>query len=250
MRTQDIEPELEALLLRLVPDLPAQWQGASEEEIARLEQIAGRPLPRCYRWFLVRMGRSMGSIAYPTVDFSAQRILSAYATGGVASDPRFLMIGHESRADMPMHVFYDLDRCERDDALVLRASDPHEDSYEQFETLREMVAWGELWLRGVEGQPFRCSGTVEDQDGDVLARLVPLLHGLGFTIPIPTGPYCGLFERADACMITKSIPGREPRTHSFSLGARDVGRLRRLLGEIASAHAFDLEIMEWEPPLP
>ncbi|PRP93717.1 hypothetical protein ENSA7_81450 [Enhygromyxa salina] len=44
MRPEDLEPELDELLLRIVPNLASQWRGATE-------QIAGRPLPRFYRWF-------------------------------------------------------------------------------------------------------------------------------------------------------------------------------------------------------
>ncbi|MCX4242315.1 hypothetical protein [Paraliomyxa miuraensis] len=70
---------MEALLLRLVPDLERQWEGATQDEIDRIEAIAGRPLPPFYCWFLIRMGHSMGSIAYPRLDFSAPKVLSCYA---------------------------------------------------------------------------------------------------------------------------------------------------------------------------
>ena len=56
MQPQELEPEAEEFFLRLVPDLANQWKGATEDEIARLETIARRPLPRFYRWFLMRMG--------------------------------------------------------------------------------------------------------------------------------------------------------------------------------------------------
>jgi len=54
------EASLEALLVRLLPGLAQQWQGAPGSEIDRIEAIAGRQLPPFYRWFLARMGRSMG----------------------------------------------------------------------------------------------------------------------------------------------------------------------------------------------
>jgi hypothetical protein len=40
-----------AFFLRLVPQLSQQWRGATDDQIAEVEKIAGRPLPRFYRWF-------------------------------------------------------------------------------------------------------------------------------------------------------------------------------------------------------
>ncbi|WP_239014818.1 SMI1/KNR4 family protein [Archangium violaceum] len=70
---------MEEFLLRVVPNLGQQWRGATPDAIARIEQMAGRPLPPFYRWFLSRMGQSMGRLAYPSLDFSAQRVLERYA---------------------------------------------------------------------------------------------------------------------------------------------------------------------------
>ncbi len=43
---QDLEPEMEELLLRLFPELHDHWKGATEDEIERIQGIAGSPLPR------------------------------------------------------------------------------------------------------------------------------------------------------------------------------------------------------------
>ena len=77
---------LESFLLRLLPNLASERQGASEAEIAQLETIAGRPLPAVYRWFLQRMGKDMGAMSYPTLDFSAVKVLSCYRDGLVEPD--------------------------------------------------------------------------------------------------------------------------------------------------------------------
>jgi hypothetical protein len=118
--TQGLEPELEDFLLRVGPELAQQWKGSGPEEIAQIERIAGRPLPPFYRWFLTRMGQSMGPLAYPTLDFSAQRVLTCYAEELVAPHPRFLLIGYDSDELMPLHFFYDLDLPARTDARVMR----------------------------------------------------------------------------------------------------------------------------------
>ena len=62
IRPEDSEPEMEIFLLRLVPGLAEQWQGADEQDIDALTKIAGRPLPNFYRWFLSRMGKKYGAI--------------------------------------------------------------------------------------------------------------------------------------------------------------------------------------------
>ena len=50
-------------------------------------------------------------------------------------------------------------------------------------------------------------------------------------------------------MVTKCTVGEAPRMHYFNLGGPDAGRLRRILGEIATETSLEVEIDEWEPPL-
>lgn len=244
------EAALERLLLRIVPGLPQGWRGASDAEIARLETIAGRPLPGCYRWFLSRMGQSMGAMAYPTVDFSAQAVLNAYERGAIEPDRRFLLIGHEHDELMPLHYFYDLDSPARDDALVVRMLSPRDESHEQFETLREMLAWGELWAQRVERAPQHCRGRLRCEAGALLGELAPRLHGLGFEAPIATGEHCGLFEREDATLLCTGSPDEAPSSQTFCLGGRSASALGQLLGDITRAAALELTLSAWSPPLP
>lgn len=244
------EPALEQLLLRIVPGLPQGWRGASEEDIARLEAIAGGPLPACYRWFLSRMGESMGAMAYPTVDFSARAVLSAYERRAIEPDRRFLLIGHERDELMPLHYFYDLGRPARDDALVVRMLSPRDESHEQFETLREMLAWGELWAQRVEHAPQHCRGRLRCAAGAVLSELAPRLHALGFEAPIQTGEHCGLFEREDATLICTGTPGDAPSSQAFCLGGQSASALGQLLDAITRGAALELTLTAWSPALP
>ncbi len=250
MRTQDLEPELEELLLRLVPDLATAWQGATEDEIERIEAIAGRPLPRFYRWFLMRMGHSMGPIAYPRLDFTAPKVLECYREGLFRPNPRFLMIGYESDIGMPLHVLYDFNHPARDDARVTKRHAMGGDVHDQFDTFREMIAWGKVLTYGLEVHPQRCVGMLSDVSGDVLSQLDPVMKSLGFAAPIPTGRSCAVYYRPDAGMVTSASVGEEPRFHAFRLGGSDSGRLRRILGEIATETSLELEIDEWDPRLP
>lgn len=251
MSTSEVGAEMEELLLRIVPGLAKQWQGATSGMIVQIEQLAGRPLPPFHHWFLSRMGKSMGALAYPTLDFSAQRILDCYAEKLVAPDPRFLLIGYESNEMMPLHVFYDFDVPARADALVTLRDAMGGALYDRFETLREMLAWGALLKFRVNKMPRRCEGILSSDDPDLLSSLAPLMSSLGFTEPIPTGPCCGLYERHDAVIVCKRTP-REELTgiQTFSLGGRDAGVLRKILGSIATGSSIEVEVDEWTPALP
>jgi hypothetical protein len=245
VRTQDLEPEMEELLLRLAPDLPAQWQGATEQEIEQITKFAGRPLPRFYRWFLLRMGRSMGAISYATLDFSAPKILSYYTERFTTPDSRFLMIAHESDEMVPLHLFYHFEHPVRDDARVVLMDAGRQELYNHFETLREMIAWGRFLQLRVKVQPNRCRGIFSDTSGDVREQLDLVLDSLGFTTPISTGPYCGIYEGDRASMVTSSSIDDPPRIQPFQLGGNDAGYLRRVLGEIAAETSLEVEIKEW-----
>ena len=247
MRAQDLEPEMEDLLLRLVPDLANNWQGATEDEIEQIERFAARPLPRFYRWFLMRMGRSMGPIAYPSLDFSASKVIGCYAEGLALPHPRFLMIGHESNEMMPLNLFYDFEHPAREDARVSKgyATGFHV----QFETFREMIAWGKFSTWRVGKFPQRCIGAFVNRGGDVLSLLDPVILSLGFKTLIPTGSCCALYDTTDAAMVTSTTPDGYTEYHGFRLGGSDAGRLRRILGEIVTESSLGLKIYEWDPPL-
>ena len=190
MQPQELEPEMEAFFLRIAPTLATEWEGATEDEIEQIEQIAGRPLPRFYRWFLLRMGHRMGPLAYSSLDFSAPKVLESYASGLFVPHPRFLMIGHESDEVMPLHMLYDFDHEARGDARVVARHASGGSVYDQFDTFREMNAWSSLYDLKVRTQPQMCSGFITDDGGDVLSELRPVMESLGFADPFPEAPRC------------------------------------------------------------
>jgi hypothetical protein len=248
MRPQDLEPDMDALLARLAPDLADRWHGASDAEIERIEQLAIRPLPRFYRWFLSRMAGDLGRLAYPSVDFTARRVLKAYDEAEFDPHPRFLMIGYATSSDMPLHVFYDLEHPAGGDAHVGRAYDPTEELHVEFETFREMLAYGGVLTRRILVAPQRCKGVIESDDGDVIAHLAPKMYELGFSSPIPTGRFCAIHEADDTTLLTTADPTSEPRYHPFWLAGNDVGRMRRILGQIAVDTPLEVRVTDWTPP--
>jgi hypothetical protein len=248
---EGLEPEMEEFLLRIVPGLAEQWQGSTPEEVARIEELACRPLPPFYRWFLSRMGQSMGPLAYTQIDFSARRVLTSYAEELVIPDSQLLLIGHTSDKMMPLHYFYDLDLPMRNDARVTRRfADDDDERHEQFETFREMLAYGALSNFRVKSMPQSCMVLLRGREPDTFSRLNPVMDSLGFTRPVPTGSCCGLYDRHDAAMVCSKTPGDESLTFMFAwLGGRDSATLRRVLGAIATESSLRTEVREWTPPV-
>ncbi|NMO21035.1 SMI1/KNR4 family protein [Pyxidicoccus fallax] len=241
---------MEALLLRVVPGLSEEWQGATPDEIERIEQLAGRPLPPFYRWFLSRMGKSMGKLTYPGLDFSASRVLTCYAEKRITPEPRFLFIAYNSDETMPLHVFYDLEAPARADALVTWGDTWGNVLHEGFETLREMLAWGAVLSFRVGKMPQQCEGIITGEPVGFLSRFDSVMSRLGFTQPVPTGPYCRLYERPDAAMVCSSPSAATFKGgQAFTLGGVDEGALRRILGEIATEPSLEVEVDEWMPEL-
>ncbi|NMO19537.1 hypothetical protein HPC49_29400 [Pyxidicoccus fallax] len=146
---------------------------------------------------------------------------------------------------MPLHLFYDFDLPARGDAAVARRHAMGGDLHYRFETLREMLAWNAFFKFRVGGLPRRCKGIFRGEH-PILPRLAPLMSSLGFTTPIATGTFCGLYERADAAMYCNSTP-LEEGILSFTLGGDDEGTLRRILGELAKESSLTVKVKEWLP---
>jgi hypothetical protein len=243
------ESEIEGLLLRLVPGLHKEWRGASEEEIGQIQGIAGQELPGFYRWFLSKMGRSAGSLAEPLDRFAARAVIAAYESGEVDPEPPFLFIARLEDPLMPQEMFYDLRTRTRDDALVVSGV-VGDRLANNCETLREWVARTVFTKFRVHRCAQQCQGCFKDSEGDVAVKLAVLFGRLGFACPIPTGPFCGIYERADAAVICGIRPKPENTDMLvFEFGAANAATLRNLLGMVATETAVEISIDEWTPPL-
>lgn len=246
---QSLEPELESFLLRLAPTLAAERKGASAGEIRELEMMVERPLPRCYRWLLTTMGRSMGPLGHPRQDRSIATVLAAYRAGQVEPHPSRLLIGRSPDELMPMLVFLDLDQPMRDDALVISRPADGMVWDRDFETLREELAYTMLARLRVNPALQRCEGQLTGDGVEVMEELAPALELLGFSQPIPTGRYCGVFEREDVALVCTVGPEPDNAGLSFfRIGGPDMATLRELLGAVGSETSLSVVVRRWDPP--
>ena len=243
-----VDAQMEALVGRLPPVADPAWKGATPEQIAEIEQIASGNLPDFYRWFLAKMG---GTLDSPREDFRASTVIATYRQGIVQPDPRYLLIGRNPDPVMPRLFFYDLEERCRDDARLLSRPEDGPPWEAEAETFREHLAWGLVLIHRVMSHPQRCEGSLTNDGGTVFEHLDQLMHRFGFTTPIDTGAFCGVYERDDAAMTCMSaVKDSNLGLQFFRLGGPDAGSIRRILGEIATATPLEVRITGWSPPLP
>lgn len=247
MKVEELEPGMEELLRRHEPDLARQWKGATEAQIDKIEQIvrkiSGHDLPKFYRWFLMRMGQSMGPLSIPEMDYSAPTIISWYGDDFEDDGSKFFKIGHTSEEMMQLHMYYDFNYPARDDARLTRRAAEGGDDFRAFETFREMIASFVVKCSAMSS-PVSCFGILmNNTGGDILPELDPVMDSLGFKKPaIPTGLRCGLYEGSQAIMDVSTAPDLVTHISGFCLGGSDANILRNILGTIATETDFTLDV--------
>jgi hypothetical protein len=242
----ETEPEMEAFLVRLIPGLFAECEGASEEEIRLLQSFTSKPLPRFYIWFLRRMGRSMGPLSIPLIDFSVFSIVSWYNGdhGGFDVPDTDLLIGLDTDKRL---IFYNLNVPNRNDALLQSTALDDYCPNNDFETFREMLGWSTHFRFRITKFPHFCSGYIRSNDKEIFRQINPILTDMGFIQPIATGLFCGIFDHVDAAMIcSRTVYDiKYPLSLSFDLGGRNKELLRNILGKITSETSVFVEIKKW-----
>ena len=147
---------------------------------------------------------------------------------------------------MPLHLFYDFKAPAWDDALVTSREAQGGERTDGFETLREMLAWGAVSLFRIANAPKSCKGSFKGDDADFMTNFDAVMSSLGFDQPIPTGPFCRLYERPDVVMVCRGAPRVDlGHRRTFQLGGGSDGSLRRILGELATARVVELEVKKW-----
>jgi hypothetical protein len=139
--------ELIDFISRYDPEYPRKIRGATQEEIDRLEQLAGRTLPAVYREFLSYMGKGMGGMGVITVSFDIEQIERFHGEAGKQFNwpRRFLLIG-EHEQDPFFHYFLDLETLHDGDCQVVAFDyqlDANtirpEDIYERAPSLKQLL---------------------------------------------------------------------------------------------------------------
>lgn len=245
----DLEPELEALLSRWVPDMGSRWRGASERDIAAIEQIAGGELPRCYRWLLLRLGEGWDSIGYGSLDFSARCIVEGHTRNVFPHHEGMMCIAEDTAEEQPQRRYYDLAHPTKEDAPVFVAGPEDADLAPEFETLRELIASAVFKNHRLRPMPFRCEGAFLAEDGeDALAALAPLLAQLGFRAPVPGGSLCLLYDDGSVAFSSYRSPAwPTPSVIPFNLGGPSPGALRKFLGVVSTSTNLAAKHLVWTP---
>lgn len=244
------ELELETLLLHLLPSRAQTWQGATPAEIDQLEQLAGRPLPSLYRWFLSRMGRSSGLKGYPSFDFSPKQILSCYASDEVDPDPRLFLIGWNSDDYLPRHLFYDFDHATEEDARVVLQPSVYDTPNSISGSLRILLATTEFWISRVQSLPQQCSGYFKLEDLRAFAPLDQVMTQLGFHKPVANDSFAAIYDREDAAMSLTSDPSETPCKYLFfNFGGPNADTLNQVLSTLTTELKLKLKLQQWRPPL-
>lgn len=244
MKIEELEPGIEELIQRLVPDL-MNWQGATADEIEKIEKIvrkiAGHDLPKFYRWFLMRMGHSMGKFSEYDMDYSASKVIAWYDREWEDDGSKFFKIGHSSDELMPLHMYYDFNYPARDDARLSRRLAEGGEDYKASETFREFLARKAAYIH-VYRFPVQCIGTLRS-DKDILLQLDPVMDGLGFKKPtIPTGPRCGIYVGSQATIVIRGSLDWGTEICGFGMGGVDENILRNILGTIETDTDFTLKV--------
>lgn len=251
MDPSDLEPELEALLSRWVPDMSARWRSASEHDIATIERIAGGELPRCYRWLLLRLGQGWKEIGFGALDFSARTIVDGHARGSFPHHEGMMCIANSTAEWQPQLRYYDLAHPAKEDAPVFRVNPEDEQCTPEFQTLRELIASATFKNHRLRPMPSRCSGLlVAEDENDALEVLAPLLDELGFRSPVPSGPLCLLYDDGTLAFSSYRSPAWPmPDVLPFHLGGPSEEALRKLLGIISTATTLTAKKLDWKPVL-
>lgn len=244
------EPELEALMKRLVPGCETSWEGATARDLDALTQQTLADPPPFHAWFLRTMGRTMGSLASQVQDMRVSTIISAYESSRVYPRLDDLLVAVHPDEIAPRLSFYDLEAPCRDDAMVVSAPQSRPDERRpDFQTMREMLAW-QLMLRfAVQPRPYTCDVDLFSDSEPVVEVLAPIMHDEGYTMPVETGVYCGLFEAQRATLIghTTPVPSKERKLFCV-LGADSEAAARKLIGRIGMETGLRIEVSRWRRP--
>jgi hypothetical protein len=247
-----VENDLIELFQRLVPGCDRQWEGADEDQIDEYESYIGQPLPAFYRWFLMTMGQHMGPLVYPQLDMSIETLLAIYRSGYRAqrdANTTMMVVASDPDEVMPTYYYCDLSRPARNDALVCCSHPQGGHLQDEFETLREALAWHAFYRHRIKVQKQVCSGTFKHPGRHLLDEIEPVLKDVGFETYHRTGTLCGLYARDDVAVACDIMPTKAPRPYIFFTFGGEELSIRHTLGLIGTKTTVSITVKRWDPPL-
>jgi hypothetical protein len=228
--------EFITLVERYDPGYSRKLRGASPEEISRLEELAGQPLPERYQEFLARLGRDMGGLEIEGVDFHIERILAFYRSGHWPP-PRGYILFAIQEDDPQMDYYLECTRPGARDCPVVRFPSEGEFSKESyFESLDPSLndfllsmAFSEKRMGDFDLQRLLMPSTgSRKQDPEALVDPIELArvvderaHRLGFERVARTSVAYRFYDQPDAALYVRldeaggimgvTVAARKPR---------------------------------------
>jgi hypothetical protein len=213
MWLRGVMKELIELICQYDPSYPQKLRGVSSEELAELEQLAGRPLPARLKAFLRSMGKESGDLGSPWLWPRYERIRQFYQSERrLLLPPRYLFLatsGPPSRRD----YFQDCGLlAEAEDCPIVQApvDSPTGGPFAPgFPSLKDLVFWAAFQTKRMDALPFRVFLRPSDRSAGygatetaamILEDLEELMPRLGFRRLPHTSAQNPLFERGDAAL--------------------------------------------------
>lgn len=234
------------------PDFPRKIRGASEEEIAHLEQLAGRNLPEAYREFLRFMGNGMGGMGIITISFNIQDIERFHGSAREEFNwpCRFLLIG-EHQQDPFYHYFLDLQTLHEGDCRVvsfdsqldettLQPEDVHERAPSLKQLLLQTAFLGKVMGRFPhQERSVLTYPRLKNQGADskkALALFETAARQLGFQkLPFSTATHLMLTREDEAIYAKAGLPGLVAMT-ILGKDERKLVQTREIFSDHSSQH--------------
>jgi hypothetical protein len=234
-----------ALILALI-DLVEQYapgfanriQGASSEEVHRLEEHLRRPLPSPYKDFLSLMGKDLGGFETPHVDLRLERVQEFYEVTEPRPPSRFIFIGAHDE-DPYMDYYLDCETPSGINCKVVRAEVPEqllkpEKLWCSFASLEDMLfVWAFRSRLARLGHRRKFSPALQRNSQGIMAIPPGVFDGaerlaaqLGFQKLPHTTPLTLLFERGDAALYLSRPTAEGGITAEFA--AQDPREFRKL----------------------
>ncbi|QRK12650.1 SMI1/KNR4 family protein [Archangium violaceum] len=234
--------ELIELIETYDPGYAKKLHGATEEEIARLQNLVGRELPAPYKEFLRYMGRSMGDFQIADANFSIDVVTAIYGANDWVPPERYLFIA-EHEQDPYLDYYLDLDELVDGDYKVLRFSNDGgfvEDPWSTIALMKGFFFANAFRVKRMENFPHETLispslsrlSVRPAASTDMMAVVEERALKLGFKKLPFSLPLRPMYERKDAAILGTRAPVRGGIC--FELAAESERELKHLVSVLCS----------------